>query len=155
LQKIFDPLPNIPEEYQKLIWKQNEIVYGMLLKRTKDLLHQGKNVVLDGTFSKRRLRSKVYSIAGMCNTNAYLIYCTCDEKIIEQRLIDREKEKGRLSNVVRMDLYYKVKENFEDPSNDGVVIVHYDSGTSKVEIWNKNLGKEDEIKTIVSAIVKK
>lgn len=155
LQRIFDPLPNIPEEYQKLIWKQNEIVYGVLLKRTKDLLRQGKNVILDGTFSKRRLRSKVYSIAETCNTNAYLIYCTCDEKIIEQRLIDREKGKGRLSNVVRMDLYYKVKENFEDPSNDGVLIVHYDSGTSKVEIWNENLGKEDETKTIVDAIIKK
>lgn len=152
LQRVFDPLPKIPEEYQKLIWKQNEIVYEELLRRTEALLKQGKNVILDGTFSKKALRDKVYEIAKACRTNIYLVYCTCDEKIIEKRLTSREKEKDRVSNVTKMDVYYKVKASFEEPSRDNVLIVHYDSGKNEVEIWNKNLGDEEELKLIVSTI---
>ncbi|MGC8577553.1 MAG: AAA family ATPase [Thermoproteota archaeon] len=153
LQRVFDPLPKIPEEYQKLIWKQNEIVYEELLRRTENLLRQGENVILDGTFSKKALRNKVYDVAKAYHANVYLVYCTCDEKIIEQRLSRREKEKERLSNVTKMDVYYKVKANFEEPSRDGVPIVHYDSGKDEVEIWNKNLGDEKEIKLIINVVM--
>jgi|YelNatPaOPRAMG01_1025707.scaffolds.fasta_scaffold02258_13 predicted kinase len=155
LQRVFDPLPKIPEEYQKLIWKQNEIVYEELLRRTENLLRQGENVILDGTFSKKALRNKVYGIAKAYHKNVYLVYCTCDEEIIEKRLSYREREKERLSNVTKMDVYYKVKENFEEPFKDDVPIVHYDSGKDEVEIWNKHLGNEKEIKLIVSAIAHK
>ncbi len=153
LQRVFDPLPKIPEEYQNLIWKQNEIVYEELLRRTENLLRQGENVILDGTFSKKALRNKVYDVAKAYHANVYLVYCTCDEKIIEQRLSRREKEKERLSNVTKMDVYYKVKANFEEPSRDGVPIVHYDSGKDEVEIWNKNLGNEKEIKLIINVVM--
>lgn len=155
LQRVFDPLPKIPEEYQKLIWKQNEIVYEELLRRTEDLLRQGKNVILDGTFSKKTLRNRVYDVARAYRANVYLIYCTCDEKIIEQRLLSRKNKEKSLSNVTKMDIYYKVKANFEDPSEDNVLIVHYDSGRDEVEIWNKNFGNEEEVKLIISAIANK
>ncbi|MEM0219720.1 MAG: AAA family ATPase [Thermoproteota archaeon] len=154
LQRIFNFLPKIPEEYQKLIWKQNEIVYEELLSRTKILLGQGKNIILDGTFSKKALRSKVYEIAKACHENVYLIYCTCNEEIIEKRLMSRKKDKERVSNVTKLDIYYKVKANFEDPSKDNVLTVHYDSGRNKIEVWNKDLGDEKEIKLIIDTISK-
>jgi len=56
LERIFDRQEVIPEKYQRMIWKQKEMVYDELLKRVERLLKKGVNVILDGTFYKRNLR---------------------------------------------------------------------------------------------------
>jgi len=147
LQRIFDPLPNIPEGYQQLIWKQNALVYEEVMKRTPALLSRN-SVVLDGTFSKRKVRGEVYSTAKLCGHRPYLIHCVASEEVISRRLKKRPSSTEDLSYVVTMDVYLKVKERFENPAPDDVTVFRYDSGEGSVIVRNEQLGDPAEIEVI-------
>jgi len=155
LQRVFNSLPRIPEEYQELIWKQNEIVYSELLKRTEDAIRRKENLILDGTFSKKSLRRRVYEIATKNKVNAYLIYCICDEDIIKKRIESKERDREDLSNVVTMDVYYKVKAAFEEPIDEEVTMIKYDSGRGEVVKIERKSCDFSELKTIMEAILEK
>mgnify|MGYP000008672952 CR=1 FL=1 len=143
LERIFDRQENIPENYQKMIWKQKEMVYDELLRRVETLLEKGDNVILDGTFYKKRLREKIYSIAEKANVSAYLVECRCPEKTVENRLIKRRKIPKELSNVDKMQIYRTVKEAYESPASDPVPSVFFDTFLEKIETRNVKPKDED------------
>jgi predicted kinase len=147
LQRIFDPLPSIPDNYQQLIWKQSDLVYEEVMRRTPVLLSRN-SVVLDGSFSRRRAREEVYSAAKLAGHRPYLIHCVASEEVISKRLKKRASSTEDLSYVVTMDVYLKVKERFEDPASDSVAMLRYDSGNGNIVIRNAQLGSQIEIATI-------
>jgi len=153
LERIFDRQESIPEEYQQKIWKQKEMVYDELLRRVETLLKKGKNVILDGTFYKRKLREKIYSIARKAGVPVYLVECQCPERIVEDRLKERKRTPDEASNVNRMEVYHKVREVYESPISDLVPTIMYDTFLEKTEV--RNVKPEDEgLRFILSSIEK-
>jgi len=151
IQRVFDDQTSIPEEYQKLIWRQNEMVYDELLDRTPALLSRG-NVILDGTFSKRKVRERAYSISMDARHDVYLIWCICGDEIIVERLMRRHRATDRLTNVATIEVFNKVKQGFEDPSHDDVAMIVYDSGSGSVQVRNEERADAEEASMLVSLI---
>jgi len=143
LERIFDKQESIPKEYQEMIWKQKEMVYDELLRRVEALLEKGNHVILDGTFYKRKLREKIYSIAEKANVPAYLIECQCPEKAVADRLIKRQKIPQELSNVNKMQIYRTVKKAYESPTSDTVPMIFFDTFLEKIETRNVKSGDEN------------
>jgi len=151
LERIFDRQGEIPEEYQQMIWKQKEMVYDELLRRVERLLEKGNNVVLDGTFYKRKLRERLYSAEKKKKTPAYLIECRCPEKAVEDRLAKRQRILDEVSNVKKMQIYYKVKKAYESPLSDPVPIIIFDTFLEKIEVRNVK-SKDDNLSRILRSI---
>jgi len=153
LERIFDRQESIPEEYQQKIWKQKEMVYDELLRRVEMLLKKGRNVILDGTFYRRKLREKIYSIARKAEVPVYLVECRCPEGVVEDRLKERKRTPDEASNVDRMEVYRKVKEAYESPISDLVPTIIYDTFLEKIEV--RNVKAEDEgLRLILRSIEK-
>ena len=151
LERIFDRQESIPEKYQQMIWKQKEMVYDELLRRAEMLLKKGDNAILDGTFYKRRLREKIYSIAKKADVPVYLIECRCPEEVVEGRLRKRRRVSNEVSNVNKIQVYRTVKEAYESPISDSVPMIIYDTFTGKLE--TRNVDSEDEgLRVIIRSI---
>jgi len=151
IQRVFDALPSIPVEYQNMIWLQNEMVYEEVVKRTSHGLKE-RSMILDGTFSKRKIRERLYEAAKDSRQNAYVVYCTCPEEIVRQRFEKRRATMDELSNVDKMSIYFKVKLAFEDPLRDHVPVVIYDSDRLSVSVQSAELGDSSEISLIESLL---
>ena len=61
---------------------------GML----NDYLNKGKNVIIDTTFYKRKLRNEIIEIAKRNMCNAYLIITTAPEETIKERISKKRKD---------------------------------------------------------------
>lgn len=151
LERVFDRQKVIPEKYQCMIWRQKEMVYDELLKRVERLLKKGTNVILDGTFYKRNLRDRIYSLSRRMKTRTYLIECRCSETVIKKRVAGRRRIRDEASNVDKMRIYYIVKKAYESPISDPVPIILFDTYQEKFEIRNGELGGED-LRRIVESI---
>jgi len=109
-------------------------------------------MILDGTFSKRKIRERLYEAAKDSRQNAYVVYCTCPEEIVKQRFEKRRATMDELSNVDKMSIYFKVKLAFEDPLRDHVPVVIYDSDRLSVSVQSAELGDSSEISLIESLL---
>ncbi len=142
LEKTFNKLKKIPLKYQKLIWKQKEMVYEKLFEKLKNFLKENKNVVIDGTFYKKDLRDKIYKIANSANTEVYLIQCICSVNIVKKRL--EERGFNSISNANKIEIYNKIKRIYETPEKDGKPLFIYH--TEKQKIIEKNAhGKHKDL----------
>ncbi|MFX0211926.1 MAG: AAA family ATPase, partial [Candidatus Hodarchaeota archaeon] len=140
LQEIFDRQPEykVSERIQQLIEKQKDLVYDALFERLSELVRMGKNVVLDGTFFKRKLRERAYSIANETKSPIYVINCECPEDVITQRMNRRKKRPDSASYVDKMKIYNIVKQDFESPVEDGIPLITVNTYTSKITAYNIN-----------------
>jgi len=151
LERIFDRQESIPEEYQRMIWRQKEMVYDELLRRVERLLEKGSNAILDGTFYRRRLREKIYSIAKKAGVPVYLIECQCPEEAVNDRLRKRQGIPNEVSNVNKIQVYRTVKKAYESPISDLVPMIIYDTFSEKIEA--RNVNSEDEgLQAILNSI---
>ena len=151
LERIFDSQEEIPEEYQRIIWKQKEMVYDELLRRVEMLLEKGSNVILDGTFYKRRMRERIYSLSKKSGIPTYLIECRCPEKTVEDRLIKRQRIPNEVSNVKKMQIYRTVKKAYEPTVSDPVPIIIFDTFLEKIEVRNVK-SKDEALRRIIRSI---
>jgi len=147
IQRLFDPLPTIPDKYQQLIWKQNAMTYEEMVRKIPSFLSRG-NTILDGSFSRKSVRERAYSIARSMGHRPYLVYCVCAESVVRRRLERTNVSTDDSSNVVTFDVYIKVKERFEVPLKDDVTVFTYDSGTNSAAVRNEHLGAETEMAAI-------
>jgi len=147
IQRLFDPLPTIPDKYQQLIWKQNAMTYEEMVRRIPSFL-SGGNTILDGSFSRKSIRESAYSIARSMGHRPYLVYCVCAESVVRRRLERRHVPTVDSSNVVTFQVYVKVRERFEAPLKDDVTIFTYDSGTNSANVRNEHFGAETEMAAI-------
>ncbi|KYH42810.1 MAG: kinase [Candidatus Bathyarchaeota archaeon B63] len=145
LERIFDRQESIPERYQRMIWRQKESVYAELLRRVGKLLKEGYNVILDGTFYKRRLREEAYAAALKAGVKAYTVECRCPEEVVRERLNRRAGSADELSNVKKMEIYETVKSVYESPVSDPVPVILYDTSSGAVETRNFDTGDEQSL----------
>lgn len=138
LQEIFDQQPEykVSTRIQQLIEKQKDLVYDTLFKRLMELVQKGKTVVLDGTFFRRELRERAYSIAKETESPVYVINCECPEEVIAKRMDRRKKRPDTASYVDKMKIYNIVKQHFESPFEDGIPLIIANTYTSKITAHN-------------------
>ena len=91
--------------------EEKDLVYRMLFEMAEKFLKQSKNVVLDGTFYKKELRSRVKAIAQRNKSGFAIIEVVCSEKTAKCRLDDRAKSES-LSDA-DFCVYRKIREQFE------------------------------------------
>jgi len=85
-QEVLNPLlestdkeyRGIVDKYRPLIEEQKRVVYEKAFERLSAYLGQGKSVVFDGTFSKRKMRERAYEIARRRGLKTvYIVQVTC------------------------------------------------------------------------------
>lgn len=143
LESVFDKQKEIPEKYQRLIWRQKDWVYDKLFKEISAALSKGMNIVLDATFYSKELRKNIYEIAKKANTKVFLVECVCDEKILQKRLERRTRRADSFSHTESMEVYKVLKEKFEDPIKDLMPTFVFDTGEQKVKYLN--FSEEDKV----------
>jgi|Deesub1362A_J573_1020465.scaffolds.fasta_scaffold00057_124 hypothetical protein len=92
--------------------EEKRLVYKVVFLITKYLLKSKRNVILDGTFYKRKLRNEAYKIADECKNRFIIIECTAPEEVIKKRM-KRRISKGRGLSDADYDVYLKIKKQFE------------------------------------------
>jgi len=154
LESIFDRQRIIPKKFQRLIWKQKELVYDGLFKRVSKLLLKCLNLVLDATLYKKSLREKIYNIARGANSKVFLIECVCSEKAIRKRFKKRSKKPDRFSYVDKIRIFQKMKERFEDPLDDKKPTIIYDTGRQKIKFYNFSNEDKEELEKLRGSLKK-
>ena len=72
-------------------------VYGQMFARARELLGEGRAVVLDATFRTRALRAQAAALAKELGVPFQLVECRCDESLCRQRLAERPNPEGWLA----------------------------------------------------------
>lgn len=130
IEGAFSDSQAVPDEYQRLIWRQKEKVYDTLLIRLKELL-KSRNVVLDATFYKKDFRKRIYDAAR--DMKIISVLTECSDECVKARMSRRQIKPDKFSNAKKMQVYKKVKSVFENPRLDGNPIFIYNTGTHEVE----------------------
>jgi predicted kinase len=157
IEGVISARKNIPkkiyDEYQKLIWKQKEIVYNVLFQKASKYLLENENLILDGTFFKRDLREKAYDIAEEVGCKVYVIECFCSEKAIKKRLEKRKKLPDEPSHANELRVYKILKEKFESPLKDGVPLIRYNTEKHSIKEYNVRKANKIELEMIRNSIM--
>ncbi|MFP4588003.1 MAG: AAA family ATPase, partial [Desulfohalobiaceae bacterium] len=83
-----------PAEYGQGLYSPEitEQVYSRMLNQAEALLNQGRAVMLDATFLRQRPRLDARQLARDQNCSLFVIYCTCPERVIQDRMRRRQQE---------------------------------------------------------------
>lgn len=98
-------------------WKSSarEVRYVCLLKNAEEYLKTGVSVILDGNFSLKTMREKIYRLADKYDYEIIILKTVCyDENIILRRLEERKENKSLIeSDVNRFEIFKKLKNESE------------------------------------------
>jgi predicted kinase len=86
--------------------------YQALFDRAREVLQEGRSVILDASFKKQKDRLAALGLAREMNADFLLIECTCEEGIIQGRLGLRARKDIEPSDG-RWELFQEQKEDFE------------------------------------------
>jgi hypothetical protein len=98
--------------------KAREGVYGEMFHRTRQLLKEGKNIVLDATFYSRKWRKAAKDIAKSSKANFKIIEVVCPKDLVRKRIAQR---KGSESDA-RFKHYLIYKKVFEPIKEKHLII---------------------------------
>ncbi|MFQ5974910.1 MAG: AAA family ATPase [Candidatus Hydrothermarchaeales archaeon] len=101
--------------------EEKELVYDVTFLIARYLLFNRRNVIIDGTFYKKRLRNRMRGIAKRERTKFKIVECTCPEEVIRERMARRAKRKRTLSDA-DLEVYEKIKMEFEPIAEDHIVV---------------------------------
>ena len=100
--------------------REKELVYNLLFEMAEKFLMTGKNVILDGTFYRKKLRDRARKLAERTNNEFIIVEIVCDEKIVKKGMAKR-KERGSESDA-DFEIYKKIKRQFEPIKEKHLVI---------------------------------
>ena len=104
--------------------EEKELVYDVTFLIVRYLLTNRRNVIIDGTFYKKRLRDRMREIARDVGTGFKIVECVCPEDVIRKRMVRRAERKVTLSDA-DLEVYEKIKAEFE-PIEEDHIVVHTD-----------------------------
>lgn len=104
--------------------EEKELVYDVTFLIARYLLTNRRNVIIDGTFYKKRLRDRMREIARDVGTRFKIVECICPEDVIRKRMVRRAERKVTLSDA-DLEVYEKIKAEFE-PIEEDHIVVHTD-----------------------------
>ena len=88
--------------------EDKEKVYRTLLERTRQLLLEGKDVVVDSTFYKTSIREPFQKVAASCNAQLFWVELRAQEDTIRQRL-----KTPRPDSEADFEVYQKIRDAYE------------------------------------------
>ena len=91
-----------------------ERTYATMLARAADSLGQGRGVVLDGSYSRRKDRAAVLACGRQEKAPVRFILCSCSDTEVKRRLAMRARDPLAVSDG-RWEIYLRQKESFESP----------------------------------------
>jgi len=104
------------EKYDRGIYSKEvtELTYQELFDRAQEKTKNGRGVILDASFSKRKWRESLVERAESLNIPLYFLQTHTPKDVIEQRLIKREQEKTSISDA-RLEILDRFISEFEEP----------------------------------------
>ncbi len=105
-----------PDEHGQGIYSREytKRTYQAMLAAAAQELQQGKNVVLDGSYSRRAERERVRECARKNGAKVCFVLCHCSEEETRRRLELRARDPLAVSDG-RWDIYLKQQKTFEQP----------------------------------------
>jgi len=120
---------------------ERHVVYYNAIMKAEELLLQGRDVILDGTFILKILRQAAYYTAHATWSNVYLIHCVCNNYgLIKQRYERRKKNNNMFEAWQKIEGHNVKYQQFEAldreamPDGRPVPIIRNDTETSKAEV---------------------
>lgn len=95
----------------------NDATYHELLARSEQALRDGQSILVDATFRRKQDRIRFREMAKRYAALFYVIYASCPEPLIKQRLDDRERNPAEISDG-RWELFFQQKKEFEPLEGD-------------------------------------
>lgn len=112
-----------PSEHRREGWGRGiyseeftERTYGELVRRASSLLKEGRSVVLDATFSKRRFIDAARSASAWRRAEFHIIECAASDGTVKKHLLERkagEEESAEAVSDADWGIYLKQKAAFE------------------------------------------
>jgi len=93
-----------------------EKTYSELIRRAGEAIKEGRSVVLDATFSKKRFIEAARLASARAGAEFHLIECSASDATVKKHFIDRCLKEGTLTETVSdadWDIYLKQKSAFE------------------------------------------
>ncbi len=110
--------------------EEKELVYRTIFFTARHLL-PWQNVVIDGTFYKRKIRQRVYEVARRRGGKMCVVECTSPVYVVKRRMEGR-KSRGRALSDADYEVYLKIKRLFEPIKRKHIVVDT--SGSSRENI---------------------
>ncbi len=106
--------------FSKPVYSEDEklTVYRKMAEEAEALLNQGRNVVLDATFSRSDYLRLAEEAARNAGANYYMVLCSLSDAEVRKRLEQREKGPSDADFAI----YLKLKAGFEPVKGDHLVI---------------------------------
>ena len=83
-------------------------IYALLLKKTEEMIKQGQDVVVDGTFQKQNQRGDFVEMAQQNEEKLYFIEMKAAEETVKERL-----KENRGTSEADYKVYLEIKDNFD------------------------------------------
>jgi predicted kinase len=111
-----------PEGYGEGIYSEHftERTYAELARRAEGFLKQGRSVITDATFSKKRYLKKVMDAADRAGVSARIIECFATNATVRARLEERRWAVGNVSDA-DWRIYLGKKAAFEEIQGPHIV----------------------------------
>nr|NIP31418.1 AAA family ATPase [Candidatus Dadabacteria bacterium]NIS94977.1 AAA family ATPase [Nitrosopumilaceae archaeon] len=123
--------------YKGLYSKQMTIkTYTEMYRQAQDELSNNNIVILDASFSQQKYRDLVVDKSNKWNSNIIFIETKASDRVIRQRLLDREKKKS-ISDA-RIDLFKRFKQSFE-PAGKNLKDVYFKTITKDYPDTDRNI----------------
>jgi aminoglycoside phosphotransferase family enzyme/predicted kinase len=94
------------------------LTYGKLLRLAQEEIAGGNSVLLDATFSRKRQRREVSRLAADMEADILFIECRCGDKVLRQRLAERDNSPGvsdaRLKHLNAFKARYEALDEIAD-----------------------------------------
>ncbi len=106
------------EPYQRGIYSRQftQRTYKVMFDRGRELLRQGRSVILDATFSQKQQREQAHRLAGEAGALFFCVEAAADEATVRQRLEQRTHDPSAVSDA-GWEVYEAQKATFE-PVNE-------------------------------------
>lgn len=161
-QEVLNPLlestdneyRDIIDKYGHFIEEQKKLVYEKAFERLSEYLEQGKSVVFDGTFSKRRMRERAYEAALRSGLkNVYIIQVMCGRDVVKERIAARRREGPSVTSEAKeLEIYDIIKKEFDEsgieldePKGLSIKRIVYNTDTYVFKLH----GEEDDVTEMI------
>ena len=107
--------------------REKDDSYKLLCEAARVALEKGKMPILDGTFHKRYRREWVYQLGSEMNANVVVVSTTCEESVIFERLLNREKQEDTDAFLKSKEAYAIMKQQQDELNDTGILIKRLDT----------------------------
>jgi len=116
--------------------------YDEMFAQASQLLSKGQSVVLDASFKKRQDRLRARSLAEEIKADFAVIECISDEETIKNRLVQRLKQGGSVSDG-RWEIFESQKQDFdkvtEFPPQNHIILDTFQPMSNIVKIVSERI----------------